>query len=138
MKFFWGQGDFFGGGGGNLFWNFLSPSLKDNITYLSGQEWPILCDQCSNSFSSVVRALVCQLSGPGSILGVSLHSSYTQKLKLWLTMTIQTWFTCLSHAHSNFMCDTINSISFLSRELYLSQKQLSKFSCWCSKNIICV
>ena len=45
--------------------------------------------------SSVVRALVCKLSGPGSILAVPLKSAYYKKLKLRPAITIQMWSTCL-------------------------------------------
>ena len=45
---------------------------------------------CLSSCSSVVRALVCQPSGPGSILAVSLKSAYYKKLMLRPTITIQT------------------------------------------------
>ena len=43
---------------------------------------------CLTSCSSGVRALVCQLSSPGSILAISLMSAYYKKLKLWPTLTI--------------------------------------------------
>ena len=48
------------------------------------------------SFNSVVRALVCQLSGPGLHLAVPFKSAITRVKpnKLRLTISIQSWYTC--------------------------------------------
>ena len=50
-----------------------------------------------SSCISVVKALVCQLSGPSSILAISFRVSYYKgkTIKMQPTIIIQSWFTCL-------------------------------------------